>query len=331
MPYREASLRECIAYTTGMGKHGDKKVVVAALVGNGAITVLKFVVAFTSASAAMLAEAFHSAADTGNQVLLLIGLSRSRRPPDEEHPFGYGKEVYFWSFVVAVSIFFVGAALSIYEGIHRILHPEPVESILMPLLVLAAAMLFEAYSFSIALSEARSLKRKSGLGGYIDMAVRTKNPTVMVVLFEDSVALLGLVVASIGISASYLLKVPVIDGVTSIVIGLLLLCVALFLAIETKKLLIGESATKDDRKKMREALKSIEEVCECGKLMTMHLGPNEILLNLDVKFKEGLTTNEVELTVERVESEIKKAVPAVSRVFIEAQSFKSGCSGTTGK
>lgn len=304
-----------------MSLSGGKKVIYAALFGNGAITVMKFGAAFFSGSAAMLAEAFHSTADTANQLLLLFGLARSQRPPDDKHPFGYGKEVYFWSFIVAVSVFFVGAAFSIYEGVHKVLHPEPVESIAVPLAVLGAAVVFELYAFTIAYREARTLTKRGGIGGLLDMAVATKNPPVMVVLLEDSAALVGLVVAACGITAAYYLNMPVLDGVTGIVIGILLLFVAYFLARETKALLIGESATVEDREAMTRVLSSIPEITRTGTLMTMHLGPEEILVNLDVEFRDGLSTDEVEAVIDKLEHRLKQAVPAVKKIYIEAESI----------
>ena len=308
-----------------MGNHSDKKVIYAALIGNGLITIMKFIAASVSGSAAMLAEAFHSTADTGNQVLLLFGLKRSKKPPDEKHPFGYGKEIYFWSFVVAVSIFFVGAALSIYEGVHKVMHPEPVKGFLLPIGVLALAMVFESYSWYIAYSAARKMKSKRarrGVAGYLDMAVRTKNPTILVVLFEDTAALIGLVIAAVGITLAHYTGLSIIDGITSILIGILLLCVALFLARETKELLIGESATRDDREKMHRALASIHEIEQTGALMTMHLGPEEILVNLEVEFIDGLDTDGVEAAIDKIESRLKQAVPAVKKIYIEAESLR---------
>ena len=305
-----------------MKKHSDKKVIYAALVGNFAIAVMKFIVAFISGSAAMLAEAFHSTADTGNQIMLLIGHARSKKPPDESHPFGYGKELYFWAFVVAVSIFFVGAALSIYEGINKIIHPEPIKFLYLPLVVLGISMLFEAYPWLIAFSEAKRIKEVKGFTSFVDMAVRSKNPTVMVVLLEDSAALLGLLVAAAGISLAYVTKVPVFDAIASIVIGVVLLLLSFFLARETKELLIGESATKKDRERIHKIITDMAEIKQCGRLLTMHLGPDDILVNIDVEFIDELSTDEVEAAIDRIESRVKEAVPEVTKIYIEAQALK---------
>jgi cation diffusion facilitator family transporter len=305
-----------------MKKHSDKKVIYAALIGNSAIAVMKFAAAFISGSAAMLAEAFHSSADTGNQIMLLIGHARAEKPADEKHPFGYGKELYFWAFVVAVSIFFVGAALSIYEGVHKLIHPEPVKSLLLPLVVLGVAMVFEAYPWWIAFSEARHIKEGKGYRSLMDMAVRSKNPTVLVVLFEDTAALIGLLVAAVGITLAYTTRAPIFDAIASILIGVILLLLALFLARETKELLIGESAGKRDRENIHQAICSIPEVAQCGRLLTMHLGPDDILVNIDVEFIDGLSTDELEAAVDRIEFRVREVVPAVSKIYIEAEALK---------
>jgi cation diffusion facilitator family transporter len=312
-----------------MKKHSDKKVIYAALIGNSAIAVLKFAVAALSGSAAMLAEGFHSTADSGNQLMLLIGLARAKRPADDKHPFGYGKELYFWAFVVAVSIFVVGAALSIYEGINKILHPEPVKSLLLPLIVLGLAMVFEAYPWWIAYTEAKKIKKGKGLYGYMDMAIRSKNPTVMVVLFEDTAALIGLMIAAVGITVAYTTRIAIFDAIASMVIGAVLLLLAVFLAWETKELLIGESAARRDREKIHQTICSMPEIRHCGRLLTMHLGPDDILVNIDVEFVDGLATDELEAAIDRIESRVKEAVPAVTRIYIEAKAVKKELAGIT--
>ena len=270
----------------------------------------------------MLAEGFHSTADSVNQVMLLIGHKRAARPPDEKHPFGYGKELYFWAFLVAVTIFFVGASLSIYEGVNKIFHPEPIKSLFFSLVVLGISVLFEAYPWWIAYSEAKRLKSKKGLSGFLDMAVRSKNPTVMVVLFEDSAAMVGLFVAAVGISLAHMTQLPVFDAAASIFIGVILLILALFLARETKNLLIGESAGIKDRENIRGVICSVPEIKTCGQLLTMHMGPEDILVNMEVEFIDDLSTDQMEAVIDRIEINIKKAVPEVTKIFIEAQSLK---------
>ena len=305
-----------------MKKHSDKKIIYAALFGNAAIAVMKFIVAVFSGSSAMLAEGFHSTADSVNQVMLLIGHKRAVRPPDENHPFGYGKEIYFWAFVVAVSIFCVGAALSIYEGVKKILNPEPVTSFFIPLIVLGVSVIFEAYPWWIAYSEAKSLKSGEGFSGFLDLAIRSKNPTVMVVLFEDSAAMIGLFIAAAGISLAHITGITYFDAVASILIGIMLFILALFLGRETKALLIGESAGSKDRERMRQVICCVPEIKQCGKLLTMHMGPEDILVNMEVEFIDGLSTDELEAAIDRIEMSVKAAVPAVTKIFIEAQSLK---------
>lgn len=305
-----------------MKKHSDKKVIYAALFGNSAIAVMKFIVAVFSGSAAMLAEGFHSTADSVNQLMLLIGLKRAARPPDENHPFGYGKELYFWAFVVAVSIFCVGAALSIYGGIKNLLHPEPVTSLFISLVVLGISVIFEAYPWWVAYSEAKSLKSEKGFSSFLDLAIRSKNPTVMVVLLEDSAAMIGLFLAAVGISLAHVTGMPFFDSAASILIGIMLFILALFLARETKALLIGESAGIKDRERIRQVICNVSEIKHCGQILTMHMGPKDILLNMEVEFIDNLSTDELEAAVERIERSVKAAVPAVTKIFIEAQSLK---------
>jgi cation diffusion facilitator family transporter len=270
----------------------------------------------------MLAEGFHSTADSVNQVMLLVGHSRAARPADDRHPFGYGKELYFWAFVVAVSIFFVGAALSIYEGVHKIIHPTPVKSLALSLTVLGLSMLFEAYPWWVAFSESKRLKKSKGFKGFFDMAVRSRNPTVIVVLFEDSAAMIGLVLAAVGISLAHVFRNPIFDALASVFIGLLLLVVALFLARETKALLIGESAIRIDREKIQESICSLPEIEACGRLLTMHMGPNEILVNMDVEFSDNLSTDDLESIIAQIESHIRAAVPEVTQIYIEAKALQ---------
>jgi cation diffusion facilitator family transporter len=305
-----------------MIKHSDKKIIYAALFGNSAIAVMKFIVAFISGSTAMLAEGFHSTADSINQVMLLVGHSRAARPADNRHPFGYGKELYFWAFVVAVSIFFVGAAISIYEGVHKIIHPKPVTSLGLSLAVLGISILFEAYPWWVAYSEAKRLKRSEGFKGFFDLAIRSKNPTVVVVLFEDSAAMIGCVVAAVGISLAHVFHNPIFDALASVCIGLILLVLALFLARETKALLIGESATRIDREKIQQTICSLPEIEGCGRLLTMHLGPNDILVNMDVEFSDNLSTDDLESIIAQIESHVKAAVPEATQIYIEAKALQ---------
>ena len=227
---------------------GPKKVIYAALLGNSAIAVIKFVAASMTGSSAMLSEAVHSVVDTGNQILLLHGLRRARRPPDAEFPFGHGKEIYFWSFVVALSVFAVGAGVSIYEGVVHILHPRPIEDPTVSYVVLGVAMAFEGAAWLFAW---REFSRARGTLGVFEAVRRGKDPSLFVVLFEDSAAMLGLVVAFAGIALSHATGLAWIDGAAAVVIGLILAATAAWLAFETKSLLIGEAADEEVRAEIR--------------------------------------------------------------------------------
>ena len=295
---------------------GSKKVIVAALVGNALIAVTKFVASSITGSSAMLSEAIHSLVDTGNQGLLLYGLRRSSRPADQAHPFGYGKELYFWAFVVAILIFAVGAGVSLYEGIEKILHPHPVTDPHINYIVLGLALVFESVAWWIAFKEFRQIK---GERGYFAAVRRAKDPTVVTVLFEDSAAMLGLIIAFLGIWLGQVLEMPVLDGVASALIGVILALTAMILAYECKGLLIGEAANPEvvaSIRAMASALPGIERINE---LLTMHFGPQAVLVTISVDFADRLGAAEVEEAISTLESRIKGEHPEVSRVFVEAQ------------
>jgi len=294
----------------------SKKVVLVALFGNFAITVIKFIVAVITRSAAMLAEAIHSLADTGNQGLLLLGLKRSAKPADEEHPFGYGKEQYFWSFVVANMLFFVGSVVSIYEGINKLRHPHPIESAWLIYIILGVSFLIEGYALLTAY-RAFQKSRPKGLG-ILAAIRRSKDTNVIVVLLEDTAALVGLSVAFVGVLLAEVTGIAMFDGLASIVIGLILASVAFLLAWEIRSLLIGESASPEDRAAVRQVLAGCDQLEGVGRLFTMHLSPHNILLALNLEFKDGLTSNEIEKVIDSLEADIKAAVPDIQKIFIEA-------------
>ncbi|MCU7808689.1 MAG: cation diffusion facilitator family transporter, partial [Candidatus Thiodiazotropha sp. (ex Semelilucina semeliformis)] len=220
---------------------GSKKVIFAALIGNALISITKFIAAFLTGSSAMLSEGIHSIVDTGNQGLLLYGIARAKRPADENFPFGHGKEIYFWSFIVAILIFALGGGISIYEGIKHISHPEPIENPLINYIVLGLAMVFEGAAWLFAF---REFSRAKGKWGYVEAIQRAKDPSIFVVLFEDSAAMLGLMVAFAGVALTQLTGNLLFDGLASVIIGLILVGTAIWLAYETKGLLIGESANR---------------------------------------------------------------------------------------
>jgi cation diffusion facilitator family transporter len=294
----------------------SKKVIIAALIGNTLIAVTKFIAAAFTGSSAMLSEGIHSVVDTGNQVLLLYGLKRARQPADERFPFGHGKEIYFWSFVVAILIFAVGAGVSIYEGILHLIHPEPMDNVMINYLVLGLAMVFEGLAWYFALVE---FTRTKGKWGYIEAVQRGKDPSMFVVLFEDSAAMLGLVVAFAGILLSQLTGILYFDGIASIIIGLILAGTAVWLAYETKGLLIGESANQRVVDSIRHIASSVEEINAINEILTMHMGPDFVLVNMSVNFRDDLPAGSMEILIASLDKRIKQEHPQVKRVFVEAE------------
>jgi len=301
-----------------MAGHASKIVIYAALAGNAAIAVTKFAAAAFTGSAAMMSEAIHSAVDTGNQLLLLHGLRRAARPATPQHPFGHGLQLYFWTFVVAILIFGLGAGLSVLEGIDRIRSPHPVADAWVNYLVLSVAILFESIVWVVAFREFRKSKGKRG---FFDAVRRSKDPTVFTVLFEDTAALLGLITALIGIALGQAWDLPVLDGVASLVIGLILAVTAAFLAFECQSLLTGEGVDPEVRTDIRRIAMSEPGVVRLNEALTMHFGPQDVLVALSLDFDDAILAGRVEGTVTSIERRIKAAHPEVTRVFVEAQSF----------
>lgn len=298
-------------------KPGSLRVILAALIGNSLIAVTKFAAAAFTGSSAMFSEGIHSLVDTGNQALLLYGHKRANIPPDKDFPFGHGKEVYFWSFIVALLVFALGAGISIYEGIQHILHPTPTVNPMINYIVLSAAMVFEGVAWWFAFKEFR--KRKGQLG-YLDAIHHSKDPTVFVVLFEDSAALLGLAVAFIGIALGQVTGNPIYDGVASVVIGLILTGTAVWLAYETKGLLIGESARSGTIATIRRLAGEQPGVVHVNEVLTMHMGPDYVLANLSLDFEDALDATAIEQRIRKLTDDIRIAHPEIRRVFIEAES-----------
>ncbi len=283
-----------------------------------AIAVMKFAAAALTGSSAMLSEGIHSLVDTGNGGLLLLGISLSQKPPDAAHPFGHGKELYFWSLIVAVTIFGVGGGISIYEGILHILHPQPLQDPTWSYVVLGLAFVFEAIVLYIALKQFLILK---GEQGFLQSVRTSKDPTTFVVVFEDAAALLGLVVAFLGIYLAHRLENPYLDGVASVVIGSILCAVAGFLAYESKSLLIGEGAdprTLEAIRRLAEADPAVERI---ERPLTMHFGPDTVLLTLDVLFGKNVPASEVESAVLRLEKAIQGEYPEIQHIFMDARSL----------
>ena len=296
---------------------GSKKVIYAAMIGNALIAVTKFVAASLTGSSAMLSEGIHSAVDTTNQVLLLYGLKRSKRAPDENFPFGYGKEIYFWSFVVAIMIFTIGAGVSIWEGVDRIKHPHVIHNIVVNYVVLFLAFIFEGCAWFMALKEFR--KRHGGTN-LLKAITKAKDPAVFVVLFEDSAAMLGLIIAFFGLFLGSLTGNAIYDGIASILIGVVLAGTAIWLAFETKGLLIGESANHPIVKEIRETAESFTEIAHVNEVLTMHMGPEFLLVNLSIDFVSDISADYLEQTIHRLDQEIKKKFPIAQRIFIESES-----------
>ncbi len=290
--------------------------VIAAMAGNGLIAVTKIIATVVTGSSAMLSEAVHSIVDTGNQALLLWGIKRSSKPADELHPFGYGMELYFWTFVVAILIFAIGAGVSLYEGFSKINNPQQVKYIYINYIVLGFAVIFEGGAWIVAFREFR--KRKGKLG-YLKAMQVSKDPTVFTVLFEDSAAMLGLFAAFIGLLLTQWLGNPVYDALASIVIGLILSFTAMLLAYESKGLLIGEAASREVVSSIRDIVKGKSEILSINEILTMHMGPEDVLLNISLDFHDNISSGEVEKAITQLEIQIKQKHPEVARIFIEAQ------------
>jgi cation diffusion facilitator family transporter len=295
---------------------GSKKVIYAALAGNSLIALTKFIAAFMTGSSAMMSEGVHSLVDTGNQILLLYGLKQAAKPADEKFPFGHGKEIYFWSFVVAILIFAVGAGISIYEGVHHILHPAEISDPTINYIVLALAMVFEGAALWFAVVE---FNKARGTRGTLDAVRGGKDPTLFVVLFEDSAAMLGLFVAFIGIFLAQVTGIAWFDGLASVLIGCILGGTAFWLAHETKGLLIGERAEPEIVNGIKKIIANEQGVRKTNEVLTLHMGPEFILANISIEFKDGLKTGELENIIKNIDRVIKSSYPLVKRVFIEAE------------
>lgn len=285
----------------------------AAIVANLAIAVMKFVAAGVAGSSAMLTEGIHSLVDTGNGLLVLLGVRLARRPASPEHPYGHGLEIYFWTLVVAMSIFGVGGGVSIYEGILHIQSPRPLESTLLSYAVLAAALLFEGTSWALAY---RGFKATRGELGLWQGIKRSKDPTTFVVLLEDSAAVAGLAVAAIGITFARWLDLPILDGIASIVIGILLVVVAVIMARECRSLLLGEAAEHALVAKVRQIAQQDPAVAEASLPRTMHIGPDVVHVDLDVKLERDLTTSDIVDATHRIERAAREAHPRIRRLFV---------------
>ena len=296
----------------------SKTAIYAAILGNFAIAVTKFSAAAFTGSSAMLTEGIHSLVDTGNGGLLLVGISKSKKPADAAHPFGYGKELYFWTLIVAMLIFGVGGGVSIYEGILHLLHPNPLEDPFWNYVVLGIAIVFEAIVFMIAFKQFQALKGEESTWQAIR---RSKDPTTFTVLFEDAAAMLGLIAATVGIFLGHQFNNPYFDGAASIVIGVILATVAFFIGYESKGLLVGEGADPATLQSIKKLAESAPTVTKVERPLTMYFGPHTVLLTMDVEFRNNLSGAERDAAVQRLEKVIREKHHDINHIFIEAKSL----------
>lgn len=289
------------------------------IAANIAIAVSKFVAAYFTGSSAMLSEGIHSLVDTGNSGLLLYGMKQSERPADAEHPFGHSKELYFWGLIVAVLIFAIGGGMSFYEGIKHIQHPEPLEDAGWNYVVLGVSLLFESFAMYLSV-KALLAQSKAGVG-FVTMLRTSKDPAVFASVMENLAALVGLLLALVGVFLGHLLHNPYFDGGASIAIGLLLMLVAVFLVGRTKGLLVGTGVDAVTLANLERIAREQPQVREIRSPLTMYLGPNDVILALDVDFADDLTSVQVAIAVERLQDAIRVEHPEVQRIFIEAKNL----------
>lgn len=290
-------------------------VVYGAVAANLGVCAAKFTAAILSGSAALMSEALHSLADTGNELLLLWGLRRSQKAPDREHPYGYGKELYFWSLIVALLLFGAGGGSSIYEGVQRLIHPEPLHASIVNYVVIGVAFALESASLWLGV---RKLRKQQPNGSLLLAMRRSKDPTIFTVVAEDSAALAGLIAALLGISLSQILHASWCDAVGSIVVGLILASVGIFLASESRKLLVGEAGSQKLLDDVRRLAMQDAAVRRVGDALSMQLGPDDVLVNLDVEFWPQSSRETVPDLIQRLEEKIREAHPEVRRLFVQA-------------
>ena len=292
--------------------------IVVAILGNLAIATTKLIAAAFTGSSAMISEGIHSLVDTGNGGFMMLGISKSQKPADSEHPFGHGKELYFWSLIVSLAIFAVGCGMSIYEGLLHLSEPQPVSSPYWNYAVLACAFIFEGISWVFGWKAFRTTKGRYGI---LEAIHNSKDPSRFLVFLEDSAALLGIVIAFTGITLGWLLNTSSADAVASILIGLLLGVISIFLAYESKGLLIGEGVDRETLRRLRKLIEADKDVAHLSRLLTMHFGPNEILLALEIKFRDELSVLDVRTAVSRLKKTVQKEYPEITHVFFASESF----------
>ena len=296
----------------------SKGVIYAGIVGNLLEAAIKFVAAVFTGSSVMMSEAIHSLVDTGNSLLLLYGMDRAKQTPDHTHPLGYSREIYFWSFVVAVLVFALGAGISLYEGIAHILNPEPIQNALVNYVVLALSAVFDGATWWLAL---RNFKGSVRYGGLFNKFKKSKDPTQFMVLFEDTAGLIGLIIAVAGTYFSVTFKLPVLDGVASVLIAIVLATTAVLLSIETKGLLIGETADQTTVDSILNLAGKMEGVVHANGVITTQIGPQQIIVALSLEFADELKTPDIERKVVELERRVRALHPAVTAVFIKPQTL----------
>lgn len=299
---------------------GSTLSVAGALAGNLAVAAVKFAAYLASGSSAMLTEAIHSVVDSLNQVLLLFGEYRGRRPPSREHPFGHGLETYFWTFIVALLIFAIGGALGVAEGVSKLQHPQPVSHVGLTIVVLLASGVMEGISLWISLAAARRshspvARKLVSKASFMQLMRFSKDPAIYEVLAENAAAILGLVFALLGVLGSHA-GLPLADGAASVAIGVLLIAVAGFLILETRSLLTGESAAPGVVDEIRKALKAEPRIAEICEIRTMHLGPEDILVGATLDFQDDLSGPELEAAVDEITARLQEIEPRVTAVYL---------------
>ncbi|MFT5877154.1 MAG: cation diffusion facilitator family transporter [Salibacteraceae bacterium] len=303
-----------------MSANGSKISIYGAILANLAIAISKFFAGSYTGSSAMISEGIHSLVDTSNGLLLLLGIKRSERPADKTHPFGYGMEIYFWSFVVAILIFALGGGIAIYEGIHHIISPVAVANIRVNYIVLSGAIIFEGISLFVALKE---FKKDNGKFGLVKSMRRSKDSSSFTIIIEEMGAIVGLVVALIGVAVGDFFGWPYADGIASVIIGSILTGMAFFLAVETKGLLIGESMDEESLSILNKILLENEKVDQYRNMRTVHFGPTGVMVGVDIHFKANFGLMEIESEIVKIEAAIKSSLPVVRYVFIEVKHMES--------
>ena len=316
------------ARVAGEGPEGESpKAVIAAVLANIAIGIVKFIAAGISGSSAMLSEGIHSIVDSGNGLLILFGMKRAERKPDLQHPFGYSMELYFWTLVVAVMIFALGGGVSMYEGVSRIMEITPETTLgdpTMNYIIIVISAIIEGISLSIALREFNAARGEVKPMRFIRDA---KDPSLFTVVLEDSAALTGLLLAFLGTLLAHVTGNPVFDGVASVLIGLLLACVAALLLRETKGLLIGEGLTGDEVRQVEALVEANPNVVECGRILTLYLGPHDLLMAIDVTFGDFCERDDIDVSIDSIERSIVAKFPQTTRIFIESEDLKATSAG----